>query len=59
MTGNGNYVSLQETSLEKLVKSLQINIFLADFRHLEPLCRRRSLNRFGSLGAAELAGVSE
>ena len=33
MTGNGNYVSLK-----KFVKSLQMNIFLAGFSHLEPLC---------------------
>ena len=38
MTGNGNYVSLPETSLEKFVKSHQMNIFLAAFSYLEPLC---------------------
>ncbi len=38
MTGDRNYVNLPETCLEKLVKSIQVNLFLADFNYLEPLC---------------------
>ena len=29
-----------ETCLEKFMKSLQVNLFLADFIHLGPLCRK-------------------
>ena len=38
MTGNGNYLcEYAETCLEKVVKPLQVNLFLAVFSHLEPL----------------------
>ena len=38
MTGNGNNVNLLKTHLENLVKSQQVNLFLAGFSYLEPLC---------------------
>ena len=38
MTGNGNYLcEYAETCLEKVIKPLQVNLFLAVFSHLEPL----------------------
>ena len=33
MTGNGIY-----SNMEKIVKSLQVNLFSAGFIHLDPLC---------------------
>ena len=40
MTGNGPYLcEFAKTCLEKNVKSLQLNILLAGFSHLEPLHR--------------------
>ena len=39
MTGNGSYVNKSaETYLKKLIKSHHVNIFLAGFSYLEPLC---------------------
>ena len=35
-TGNGNDVNQLKIALEKLVKSHQVNLFLADFTHLKP-----------------------
>jgi len=37
LTGNGNYVNLLKLAGEKIVKSLQVNLFLADLSHLKPL----------------------
>ena len=39
ITGNGNYICKSaEIDLKKFVKSLQVNLFLAGFSHLKPLC---------------------
>ena len=38
MTGDRNYVNLHKTCLEKLLKSIQVNLFLAVFSYLEQLC---------------------
>ena len=35
-----------ETSLESFVKSLQVNLYLAGFSNLEPLCSRTKATRF-------------
>ena len=37
MTGNGNYVNLLKTCVEKIVKSHQVNLFLAGFSLVKPL----------------------
>ena len=41
ITGNGNYANLLKSILEKLVKVHQVNLFLAVFSHLKPLCGSR------------------
>ena len=38
ITGNGNYANLLKIYFEKFVKSQKVNLFLAGFRHLEPMC---------------------
>ena len=38
ITGNGNYANLLKSILEKFVKAHQVNLFLAGFSHLKPLC---------------------
>ena len=38
MTGGRNYLYLHKTCLEKLLKSIQVNLFLAVFSYLEQLC---------------------
>jgi hypothetical protein len=40
-TGNGSYVNFKETHEKNLVKSLWMNLFLAGFSLLEPLCDAR------------------
>ena len=41
-TGNGNYENLLKLGWKKFVKSLQLNLFLAGLRHMEPLCDKTS-----------------
>ena len=36
--GNRNRCDFAETCFKKLMKSHQVNLFLADLSHLEPLC---------------------
>ena len=38
ITGSGKYANLLKLILEKFVKSQQVNLFLAGFSHLKPLC---------------------
>ena len=38
INGNENYANLLKIDLEKLLKSHQVNLFLAGFSHLESLC---------------------
>ena len=38
ITGNGNDANLLNSVLEKFVKAHQVNLFLAGFSHLKPLC---------------------
>jgi hypothetical protein len=41
ITGNGNYANLLKSILEKFVKAHQVNLILAGFSHLKPLCGSR------------------
>ena len=38
ITRNGNYTNLLKSILEEFVKAHQVNLFLAGFSHLKPLC---------------------
>jgi hypothetical protein len=38
MTGNGSYLNIAETCMKKFVKSHQVNLFLAGFSRLKPMC---------------------
>ena len=42
IAGNGNYANLLNSILEKFVKAHQVNLFLAGFSHLKPLCDTNS-----------------
>ena len=42
ITGNRNYANLLKSLLEKFVKAHQVNLILAGFSHLKPLCNSSS-----------------
>ena len=53
MTGTENHVNLSEISIEKVREITSSEHIFGGFQLLgTTVCRRRSLNRFGSLGAA-------